>query len=546
MLIRLAGGRVIDPANKRDGISDLWIRGDRIVAPPQGETPDAVYDVSGKIVMAGAIDVHSHIASAGVNTARLLLPENHSAHVARPEATPLSTAGWSTFETGCRFAAMGFTTVVEPAVPAHLALHSHLELADIPILDKGILTELGDDDYLLSLLRDGASKTAIADYVGTMLAASKGIGLKAVNVGGAVAIQNDVQTFDLDDVVPTYGVTSRQIVEALQQAAIDLGIPHPLHLHMNNLGVPGNIDTALKTIGATQGKRIHLAHVQFYSYGKEGKHGFSSAAAQLAEAINSAPKDVTCDIGQVMFGQTVTVSLDIIRQWNSRPMASPRKTVILDGETNGTGVVPYRYRSDNFYNAIQWACGLELFLLLDDPMRSLFTTDHPNGAPYTTYPDLFALIMSRDARAKWLADLPKEAVELTNLPSMTREYSFSEIATMTRVAPAHLMGLKDRGHLSPGALADIAVYNDDPDRAQMFRFAHLVFKDGDLVVRDGRVTHYRKGRTLTIQPTYDGMIDRRLARYYDDLYGVSRDLFKVPSAEAIGRDYAFEEVACGR
>ncbi len=84
MLIRLSGGRVIDPANGRDGIGDLWIRDDRIVAPPTGETPDAVYDVSGKIVMAGAIDIHSHIAGGNVNTARLLLPENHRAHRPRP------------------------------------------------------------------------------------------------------------------------------------------------------------------------------------------------------------------------------------------------------------------------------------------------------------------------------------------------------------------------------------------------------------------------------------------------------------------------------
>jgi formylmethanofuran dehydrogenase subunit A len=545
MLIRLAGGRVIDPASGRDGIGDLWIRGDRIVAPAQGETPDAVYDVSGKIVMAGAIEIHSHVASGNVNTARLLLPENHRAHTPRPAATPLSTAGWSTFETGCRYAAMGFTTIVEPAVPPHYALHSHLELADIPILDKGNLTVLGDDDFLLSLLRKGAGKRAIADYVGAMLAASKGLGVKAINPGGSVAFQNNVLTFDLDDVVPTYGVTSRQIVEALQQAVIDLGIPHPLHLHLNNLGVPGNVETALKMIAAAGDKPIHLAHVQFYSYGKEGKRGFSSAAAQLAEAINSAPKSLTVDVGQVMFRQTVTVSLDIIRQYSAVPMATPRKSVIFDGETNGAGVVPYLYKSDNFYNAVQWACGLELFLLLKDPTRVFFTTDHPNGAPYTTYPDLFALIMSRDARARWLADLPKEAVEMTTLPAITREYSFSEIATMTRVAPAKLLGLKDRGHLSPGALADVAVYHDDADRAQMFRFAHLVFKDGDLVVRDGRVTHYRYGRTLTVQPSYDAATDRRLSTYYDGLYGLSRDMFKVP-AGAIARDYAFEEVACER
>ena len=344
MLIRLAGGRVIDPANGRDGIGDLWIRGDRIVAPPQGETPDEVYDVSGKIVMAGAIEIHSHVASGTVNTARLLLPENHRAHRPRPAETPLSTAGWSTFETGCRYAAMGFTTIVEPAIPPHYALHSHLELADIPIIDKGNLTALGEDDFFLSLLRKGASSKAIADYVGAMLAASKGLGVKAINPGGSVAFQNNARTFDLDDVVPTYGVTSRQIAEALQQAVIDLGIPHPLHLHINNLGVPGNVETALKTIAAAAGKPLHLAHIQFYSYGKEGKRGFSSAAPQLAQAINAAAKPITIDVGQVMFRQTVTVSLDVIRQFSAINMAKPRKSVIYDGEANGAGSRPLSLR----------------------------------------------------------------------------------------------------------------------------------------------------------------------------------------------------------
>ncbi|MGO9135677.1 MAG: amidohydrolase family protein, partial [Methylovirgula sp.] len=192
-----------------------------------------------------------------------------------------------------------------------------------------------------------------------------------------------------------------------------------------------------------------------------------------------------------------------------------------------------------------WAIGLELFLLITDPMRVFFSTDHPNGAPYTTYPDLFALIMSHDLRKKWLDDLPKEAVEMTALPSLDREYSFYDIAAMTRVAPAKLLGLRDRGHLSPGALADVAVYHDDPDRAAMFRFAHLVFKDGDLVIRDGRVTHYRYGRALKVAPNYDSGIDRRLKTYYDDLYGISPDMFKV-AGSALGRENPFGEVACGR
>src|SRR5271168_4793469 len=178
MLTLLKGGRFIDPYNNRDEVGDLWIEDGRIVAAPQGRQPDATHDLAGKIVMAGAIDIHSHIAGGNVNTARLLLPEHHRAHTPRPAETPLSTALWSTFETGCRYAAMGFTTVIEPAVTPHFALHSHLELADIPIIDKGILSVVGDDDFLLSMIREGDNRSAIADYVASTLAACKGLGAK--------------------------------------------------------------------------------------------------------------------------------------------------------------------------------------------------------------------------------------------------------------------------------------------------------------------------------------------------------------------------------
>jgi formylmethanofuran dehydrogenase subunit A len=540
MLTCLKGGRIIDPANGGARVGDLFVEDERVVAPPVGRAADQTFDVTGKILMGGGIDIHSHIAGGNVNTGRLLLPELHPGQTPASANLPLSSARWSTFETGCLYAKMGFTTVVEPAVSPHHGLHAHLELADTPIIDKAILTVLGNDDFLLSMLRDGESATAIAGYVGATLVGTRGLGVKCINAGGATAFKYNARAFSLDDVVPHYGVTSRAIVEALQQAVTDLKIAHPLHLHMNNLGIAGNVETALATIDASRGMPLHLAHVQFYSYGTEGKRGFSSAAARLAEAVNTA-KNVTVDVGQVMFGQTFTVSLDVLRQYNGSRNARPNKWVIFDGDANGGGIVPYDYRRSDFYNAVQWACGLELFLLIDDPWRVFFTTDHPNGAPFTTYPDLLALLMSRDLRAQWLAEMPRSVAEMTSLASIAREYTLAEIATMTRAAPARLLGLADRGHLGPGARADVAVYADDKDRARMFRDAHLVFKDGDLVVRDGEVTHYRAGRTLTARPEFDRGIERRLDAYYDEVYRAPRDLFVV-HAEALPRPDLFEDV----
>jgi formylmethanofuran dehydrogenase subunit A len=542
MLTRIKGGRVIDPANGRDGVEDIWFRDGRIVDAPAGSpTGDDTYDATGKIVMAGAIDIHSHIAGSNVNTARLVMPELQGVAA---EGSQASTA-WGNFATGCRYAVMGFTTVVEPAVAPDYSLHAHLELADIPIIDKATLAVLGNDDYLLSLMRTGESASAVRDYVAWTLATTRALGIKVINAGGAAAFKANVREFSLDDVVPFYGVSSRAIVKTLQRAVHELGVPHPLHVHCNNLGLAGSADTALATIAAAEGVPLHLAHLQFYGYGKEGDRGFSSAAARLAEAVN-ASKSVTIDVGQVMFGQTVTISSDVLRQFNARKQASPKKWVIFDGDANGGGIVPYNYRAADFYNAVQWCVGLELFLLIDDPNRVFFTTDHPNGAPFTTYPDIFALLMSRELREQWIAGLPPAVKHVTTLASIKREYSLHEIATMTRAAPAKLLGLGDRGHLAPGAIADVAVYSDDADRAAMFRAAALVFKDGDLVVREGKVTRHRWGRALTVVPGHDRAIERRMQDYYSERYGLPADLLVGVPTGAIGRPDPFEQVPCAR
>lgn len=541
MLTRISSGEIIDPANHRAGKGDLWIEDDRIVEAPEGGVADKVIDATGCIVMAGAIDIHSHIGGGNVNTARLLLPEQHAAHLPRPAATPLSNAGWSTFETGCLYAKMGFTTVVEPAMSPGAALHTHLELADIPIIDKATLAILGNDDFILSMIRDNASPAMIEDYVAWTIGATRALGIKVINAGAAAAFKEDVRTFSFDDVVPSYGVSSRKIVKTLQAAVDRLGVPHPLHVHCNNLGVAGAADTAAETISAAEGQPLHLAHLQFYSYGTEGKRKFSSAAARLAELVNGTP-EVTIDIGQVMFGQTVTISSDVLRQFSARGTASPKKTVIHDGDGNGGGVVPYNYRN-NFYGSMQWAIGLELFLLITDPWRVFFTTDHPNGAPFTTYPALFKLLMSRAAREEAAAELPKAVLALSTLSSIGREYTFEEIAIMTRAAPAKLLGLSDRGHLGAGAIADVAIYRRGDDIAKMLGAAAFVFKNGDLVVKDGEITHYRWGKALRLNPPPDKAMVRRLENYHQQRYGLSLDWFTFPDS-AIVREKPFREVPC--
>ena len=286
MLTRLIGGRIFDPTqNMEDVVADIFIRDDHIVsAPDNANEVDETIDISGRIVMAGAVDIHSHIAGGNVNNARMLLPERQLAASIRGAGLlkdGRQIGGWTARGTGVRYARMGYTTVVEPAVLPCNAMAAHLEMSHIPIIDTAGLAILGNDDYLLGLLRDDAPQEVINQHVAWTIDASRCLGLKVINAGGVAAFKQNVRTFSFDDEVPAYGISSRKIVKALQHAIVNLGVRHPLHVHCNNLGVAGQgIDTLLETIEAAEGLPMHLAHVQFYAYGSEGSLEFSSAAAK--------------------------------------------------------------------------------------------------------------------------------------------------------------------------------------------------------------------------------------------------------------------------
>ena len=536
--LRLRGGRIVDPANGIDGdVRDLCVRDGRIVELPAEAPVDEEFDATGCVVMAGGIDMHTHIGGGKMNLARLLLPEDHRSGrdpVAR-STNPLELASCGgcapgTLATGYRYVEMGYTAAFEPAMAASNARHTHMEMGDIPILDHGAYVMLGNDELFLRMLAERHDYERIRDYVGWTIDATKAMGVKVVNPGGISAFKFNQRQLDVDGEHAHWRITPREVLRTLARALTDLGLPHPLHIHASNLGVAGNIESTLATIAALEGLPAHLTHVQFHSYGSEGPRQFSSAALRLAEAVNTNP-NVSIDVGQIMFGQTVTASGDTMRQHANADHASPRKWIGADIECDaGCGVVPFRYREQSFVNALQWAIGLELFLLVDDPWRVVLTTDHPNGAPFTSYPHLIRLLMDKSFRDEQLAKLHPEVAAHAALREIRREYTLQEIAVVTRAAPARLLGLRDRGRLGAGAAADIAVYREDANAEAMFTRPDHVFKDGTLVARAGRIVATPVGGTHFVEPEYDRSIEATLQRHGE------RHLSVNPRHAAIGRD----------
>ncbi len=550
MLIKFTGGKVYDPANGVDGeIRDIHVRDGRIVTPSAGETVQQEYNLAGKVVMAGGIDPHSHIGGGKVTIARMMLPEDHRGHEVQRGDLTRSGCGHavpSTLTAGYRYAEMGYTAAFEPAMLPANARQAHMEMADTPMIDKGAFVMLGSDDYFLRLLTRGAHKDEIKDYIAWSMHAAQALAVKVVNPGGISAFKFNQRALDLDEKHVFYGVTPRDIILTLGRSLQELGVPHPIHIHGCNLGVPGNKDTTLATIRASEGTPIHLTHIQFHSYGTEGDMKFSSGAAEIAELINQY-KNVSIDIGQILFGQTCTASGDSMRQYGNTKSAHPKKWVVMDIECDaGCGVVPMKYRDKSFVNALQWAIGLEMFLLVNDPWRIFLTTDHPNGAPFTTYPHLIRLLMDKTFRNEMLRRIHPGAQAATILGSLTREYSLYEIAIMTRAGPAKSLGLRDRGHLGPGANADITVYDDNPDREAMFTTPLFVFKNGELIVRNGRIVKVVTGATHVVRPEYDRKrAEKPLKDYFDSYHTVQMENFRLHDDEIITAGCGHAPGTCG-
>src|SRR5919107_1572286 len=261
-MLRIEQGRVYDPANGVDGeVRDVCLDGGRVVEGLPSHAPRIA--ARGMVVMPGGVDIHSHIAGPAVNAARKLSPEEHSGDVLdRTAMTRSGTGGTvpSTFATGYRYALLGYTTVVEAAAPPLAARQVLAEIRDTPIIDAAFLVLMGNNLSLFDLMREGGPVT---DAVAWWLEATGGYGVKLVNPGGVEMWKHGNRNVtSLDDEVEGLGVTPRRIVEAIAGAVDELRLPHPVHVHCNNLGVAGNWRTTLDTLDALEGRRAHPPHPQ--------------------------------------------------------------------------------------------------------------------------------------------------------------------------------------------------------------------------------------------------------------------------------------------
>jgi formylmethanofuran dehydrogenase subunit A len=527
--IRISNGKVYDPSNNVDGqIQDICIENGKIVESVPADARKI--DANGMVIMPGGVDIHCHIAGPKVNLARKLQPEDHR-HDPHPGTlhTRSGSGGTvpSTFATGYRYATLGYTTAMEAAVTPIGARHTLEELHDTPVIDKGFYVLLGNNIFLQQLLKEGRKeefKHAVAWWINS----TKAYTTKLVNPGGDEPWKGkkNSNVSDIDEKVTETDISPRQIIDAFIDAVNELGLPHPPHVHCNNLGHSGNFKTTLETMRTAGDRRVHLAHIQFHSYAGEIGKNPSSAAREIADYVNDHP-NISCDVGQVMFGKSTIMTADAPLAYMLRGIAKG-KWVNADTECeSGCGIVPFKYQEHVYVHAMQWAIGLELFLLSKDPWRIILSTDHPNGGSFMNYPKLIKLLMDSSFRKEELSRANQKAINKTLLPELDREYSLNEIAIITRAGPARCLGLSNKGHLGVGADADITIYDDQQDKELMFNAPRYVFKSGIPIISNHEFCEDHIGKLLHVAPEYDETIVDSVRPFFENYYSIEFDNYAV-------------------
>jgi formylmethanofuran dehydrogenase subunit A len=540
--LKLTGGKIYDPANGVDGqIRDLWIRDGKVrSAPTDAAANIKSIDLAGRVIMAGAVDMHCHIAGPKVNTARKMQPEQTRAaaessgssgdqffHSGSLASVP------SIYTTGYQYTGLGYTTCFDAAISPLAARHVHHEFNEIPNVDTGFFTLVGNNHFAMECIARGDSQ-GLESFLGWLLNRVGSYAPKIVNPGGVELWKQSVQgnARDLDQTIDGFDVTPRKIIQCITAAANRLELPHPVHIHTNNLGLPGNWETTLETMKTVDGLRAHLTHIQFHSYGGGNADAgtICSKVQPLADFINRQ-SNITVDVGQVMFGRTTSMTGDGPLGYFLQKL-SGEKWYSADTELeSGGGSSPIEYRDKNFVHALQWAIGLEWYLLVDDPWQVVMSTDHPNGGSFLAYPQIVRLLMDSSYRDERLASVHPKVLENSALADLKREYSLSEIAIITRAGPARILGLKNKGHLGIGADADITVYTPSANYEEMFALPYMVIKAGEILVEDTDIRSVVSGKTLTADVDYDHERDADIEDWFDSHYSLKSSNYGIHSGE---------------
>ena len=489
----LRGGRVIDPESGLDGVRDVAIASGRIAAVGTGLPPGSPsdVDVSGQVVTAGFIDLHSHVNDVGGLRLQAMDGVTTALELEAGE-TPVAAAYRRAAEQG-RPVNYGFS--------ASWALARMETVAGLPAQAPGaFMARISDPAWQRAA--GPAQLTALLERISADLAdGALGIGVLLGYAPGAepqeyrrvagLAAASGVATFtharDLIEMVPA---TLADGAEEIVRAAAETGA-HMHYCHVNSTS-QRHIDRVLGLVGRAQaaGSRVTT---EAYPYGS-GMTGIGAAflAPERLGERGLSPSSLT----YAPTGERVA-SADRLRELRA---ADPGGLVIIDLlSEDDPADRALLMRSLTFPGAV----------VASDAMPLTWTAPPADPQAWPLPPTAFTHPRTAGTFSRALRLLTREG-PLT----MPGPLGLSDALAKCSLEPARLLqdrvpALRGKGRLRTGSDADIVVFNPAAITDQA-SYSHStrpsagirhVLVNGAFVVRDAEiVANARPGRPVRAEP----------------------------------------------
>ena len=470
LIIRNA--RLIDGTGAPSAHGDIAISGDRIaeLGDLRETTRATEIDAGGKAVAPGFIDVHTH-------DDRALLVD--------PLMAPKVSQGVTTVVTGnCGVSLAPLRTARRPPAPLDLVCPDA----------EGFFAEFGD--YLAALDAEPAAVNALCQVGHASLRVEAMDTLDRPATAGEISAMRRRLERALEDgaiglstglfYAPANAAPTDEIIE-LAQAVRAAGGIHTTHMRDEGDGVSESLEETF-TIGRTADVPVVISHHKCAGQANFGRSAETLAlidAARQRQAVSLDAYPYIASSTTLASGRRLGASRVLVTWSAPHPEAAGRD---LDEVAADMGLDPA-----DTVDALMPAGGI-FFMMDESDVRRILayrgTMIGSDGLPHDEFPHprlwgTFPRVLGHYAREEGLFSLEEAVHKMTGLP-------------------ARHFGLTGRGVLTPGAIADLVVFDPETviDTAtfeqpkQPARGIELVVVNGRTVWRDGASTGARPGRAI--------------------------------------------------
>jgi dihydroorotase-like cyclic amidohydrolase len=455
--VLIKDGYLVDAANRREGRFDIGLAAGKVVRVESEINPDQaqeIFNARHKLVLPGLVDAHVHL-------------------------TPLTRAvGFRMLARAGVTCALDCGGFVEDVIESMAAAGSGISVAVLNRLDPG-----------LSISGPDAGRQELADYLEKSLT-DGAFGFKIL--GGHH---------------PLSPATTAAAIEVANAAGAYVAF------HCGTTQNGSNLNGLLEALELAGSNRLHVCHIPAYCRGLT--HGSPVTEAMLAlEALAARPHLVSESYLGPYNGTSAQLE-------NGKPRSHVTRTCLQMGGYEISADAMLTAAKDGYMRIQKPTARAVIYLEPADGIRYLkeMNFDVTVSFPVNSRATAFLTTTEKDKTGRFI--IPALATDGGGIP---RNFLLSHGLSLVRFdaltlaefvhkccrAPAQMLGLPDKGHLAPGADADVVVI--DPEIQQ----AVLTVAGGKVIMVDGVITG-KGGTIITTEQGKKNLIARGIPSAVADL-----------------------------